>query len=33
MSLPPGFIDELRSRLTASEIVGRRVKLTRAGRE
>jgi len=27
------FIDELRSRLTLSEIIGRQVKLTRAGRE
>jgi DNA primase len=27
------FIDELRSRLTLSDIIGRRVKLTRAGRE
>ena len=27
------FIDELRGRLTLSEIIGRRVKLTRAGRE
>jgi DNA primase len=27
------FIDELRSRLTLSEVIGRRVKLTRSGRE
>ncbi len=33
MALPPRFLDELRSRLTLSEVVGRRVKLIRAGRE
>ncbi|MCB9978964.1 MAG: DNA primase [Rhodospirillales bacterium] len=33
MSLSPRFMDALRSRLSLSEIVGRRVKLTRAGRE
>ncbi|HZH28235.1 MAG TPA: DNA primase [Azospirillaceae bacterium] len=33
MALPPRFLDELRSRLTLSEVVGRRVKLVRAGRE
>lgn len=33
MSLPPAFLDELRSRLPVSEIVGQRVRLTRAGRE
>src|ERR1051326_8040987 len=33
MPFPPGFIDELRNRLSVSEVVGRRVKLTRAGRE
>lgn len=33
MNLPTGFLDELRARLTLSEIVGRRVRLTRAGRE
>lgn len=33
MSLPPRFLDQLRDRLTLSEIVGRRVRLTRAGRE
>lgn len=29
----PAFLDELRNRVTLSEVVGRRVKLTRAGRE
>ncbi len=33
MSIPPRFLDELRSRLTLSDIVGRRMRLTRAGRE
>ena len=33
MSIPPRFLDELRDRLTLSEVVGRRIKLTRAGRE
>lgn len=33
MAIPPRFLDELRSRLTLSEIVGQSVKLTRAGRE
>lgn len=33
MSLSPRFMDALRSRLTLSEIIGRRVRLTRAGRE
>ena len=33
MSIPPRFLDELRDRLTLSEVVGRRLKLTRAGRE
>ncbi len=33
MPFPPGFIDELRNRLSISEVVGRRVKLIRAGRE
>jgi DNA primase len=31
--LPPDFLDEIRARIALSEIVGRRVKLTRAGRE
>jgi len=30
---PPAFLDELRARLPVSEVVGRRVKLKRAGRE
>ncbi|HAX92240.1 MAG TPA: DNA primase [Rhodospirillaceae bacterium] len=29
----PAFLDELRERLTLSEIIGKRLKLTRAGRE
>lgn len=33
MSVPPGFLDELRSRLTLSDIIGRKVRLVRAGRE
>ena len=33
MSLPPSFLDELRQRLPLSGIVGRRVRLLRAGRE
>ncbi len=33
MSLPPRFLDQLRDRLTLSEIIGRRIRLTRAGRE
>lgn len=33
MSIPPRFMDELRTRLTLSDIVGRKVRLTRAGRE
>lgn len=33
MSLPPRFTSELRDRIAVSEIVGRKVKLTRAGRE
>lgn len=33
MSLPASFLDELRMRLPVSEIVGRRVRLTKAGRE
>ncbi len=31
MAIPPRFLSELRDRLTLSDIVGRRVKLTRAG--
>ncbi|PCK00341.1 MAG: DNA primase [Zetaproteobacteria bacterium] len=33
MSISPHFLDELRNRLTLSEVIGRRVKVTRAGRE
>src|SRR5947209_16679543 len=33
MAFPPGFLDELRSRLPLAELVGRRVRLTRKGRE
>lgn len=33
MRYPPQFLDELRERLPVSEVVGRRVKLKRAGRE
>src|SRR3984885_5041851 len=33
MSLPDAFKDELRSRVPLSDIIGKRMKLTRAGRE
>src|ERR1700731_5316342 len=33
MAFPPGFLDELRSRVSLAEIVGRRVRLGRKGRE
>jgi DNA primase len=33
MAIPPEFLDELRNRLTLSEVVGRRVKLVKKGRE
>ncbi|MGB7406592.1 MAG: DNA primase, partial [Pacificimonas sp.] len=33
MSIPPAFLDELRTRVPVSDIVGRKVKLIRAGRE
>src|SRR6478736_4716577 len=33
MRFPPSFIDEVKARLPISEVVGRRVKLKRAGRE
>ncbi|MBF0270156.1 MAG: DNA primase [Alphaproteobacteria bacterium] len=33
MSFPPRFLEELRSRLSITEVVGRKVKLTRKGRE
>jgi DNA primase len=33
VAFPPGFLDELRSRLSLSDLVGRRVRLVRRGRE
>src|SRR5438034_6934532 len=33
MRFPPSFLDELKARLPVSEVVGKRVKLKRAGRE
>ena len=33
MSLTPQWLDELRSRITLSALIGRTVKVTRAGRE
>jgi DNA primase len=33
MRFPPQFLDELRARLQVSDVVGRRVKLRKAGRE
>src|SRR5215211_7148059 len=33
MGFPPQFLDELRARLPVSEVVGKRVKLKKAGRE
>jgi DNA primase len=33
MTIPPRFLDEIRSRLSLSDIIGKRVKVTRAGRE
>jgi DNA primase len=33
MRFPPSFLDELRARLPVSEVVGRRVKLKKVGRE
>ncbi len=33
MAINPRFLDELRNRLTLSEIIGRRIKVTRMGRE
>src|SRR5690348_6837917 len=33
MRFPPEFLDELRARLPVSEVVGRRVRLKKAGRE
>ncbi|MEC7942476.1 MAG: CHC2 zinc finger domain-containing protein [Pseudomonadota bacterium] len=33
MAFPPSFLDEIRARLTLSDVVNRSVKLTRKGRE
>ena len=33
MAFPPRFLDEVRARLAVSDVVGRKVKLTRRGRE
>jgi DNA primase len=33
VAFPPGFLDEIRSRIALGALVGRRVKLTRRGRE
>ncbi len=33
MSISPNFLDELRNRLNLSDIIGRKIKVTRAGRE
>src|SRR6266849_3997370 len=33
MAFPPGFLDELRSRVPLGDLVGRRVRLVRQGRE
>jgi DNA primase len=33
MAFPPGFLEELRARVPLSEVVGRRLRLVRAGRE
>src|SRR5436305_15322439 len=33
MAFPPRFLDELRQRLSRADIVGRRVRLTKRGRE
>lgn len=33
MSLPKAFLDEIRARVPLSDVVGKRIKLTRAGRE
>jgi DNA primase len=33
MAFPPGFLDELRSRVSLADLVGKRVKLARKGRE
>jgi hypothetical protein len=33
MSLPPQFLDDLRSRVSLAAVIGRRVRLVRKGRE
>ena len=33
MRFPPGLLDEIRARLPVSEVVGKRVRLQKAGRE
>src|SRR5205823_6411512 len=33
MAFPPGFLDELRSRISLGDLVGQRVRLVRRGRE
>ena len=33
MTIPPRFLDELRSRITLSDVIRKHVRLTRAGRE
>ncbi|HQX26742.1 MAG TPA: DNA primase [Alphaproteobacteria bacterium] len=33
MTIPPRFLDDIRSRLSLSDVIGKRVRLTRAGRE
>ena len=33
MAFPPRFLDEVRARLSCSEVIGRRVRLARKGRE
>ncbi|GJL84475.1 MAG: DNA primase [Micavibrio sp.] len=33
MTIPPRFLDEIRSRLSLSDVIGKRVRVTRAGRE
>lgn len=33
MSIPPRFLDDIRSRLSLSDVIGKRIKVTRAGRE
>src|SRR5918996_142542 len=33
MAFPPGFLDELRTRVALADLIGRRVRLVRRGRE